>query len=196
MSYICNDLSILDLQRKADAFLGSSKILKHFYCFKESSGLIQRAKKINSFDKERMTFHGWFMRTGVLLVFTFLPADKCPVPFYFSCRISGCRLTFTHMGKHMDMITVWVEFPCSLQRRTQPGTSGCSGASVTLQGACGSSSLQGYQCSCWGRCGNKRCCLPLSPYGAMLHSVCPAISPTINRALPLSPPSCYNLLKR
>lgn len=51
MSYICNVLSILDLKRKADAFLGSPKILKHF-CFKESSGLIQSAKKINSFDKE------------------------------------------------------------------------------------------------------------------------------------------------
>lgn len=62
--------------------------------------------------------------------------------------------------------------------------------------ACGSSSLQGYQCSCWGRCGNKRCRLPLSPYGAMLQGVCPAISPTINRATLLSPPSCYNLLKR
>lgn len=35
----------------------------------------------------------------------------------------------------------------------------------------------------------------LSPYGAMLQSVCPTISPT-NRAMPLSPPSCYNLLKR
>ena len=99
MSYICNNLSILDLKRKADAFLGSSKILKHFYCFKDSSGLIQRAKKINSFDKERMTLHGWFMRTEVLLVFPFLPADKCPVPFYFSCRILGGRLTFTHTGK-------------------------------------------------------------------------------------------------
>lgn len=65
-----------------------------------------------------------------------------------------------------------------------------------LQGACVVSSLQGYQCSCWERCGNKRCRLPLSPYGAMLQSVCPTISPTINRAMSLSPPSCYNLLKR
>ena len=133
---------------------------------------------------------------GVLLVFAFLPADKCPVPFYFSCRISGGRLTFAHTGKYMDVITLWVEFPCCLQRRIQSGTSGCSGAFVILQGACGSSSLQGYQCSCWERCGNKRCRLPLSPYGAMLQSVCPTISPTINRATPLSPPSCYNLLKR
>ena len=134
MSYICNDLSILDLKRKAHAFLGSSKILKHFYCFIDSRGLIQRAKKINSFEKERMTLHGWFMRTGVLLVFPFLPADKRPVPFYFSCRISGGRLTFAHTGKHMDVITLWVEFPCSLRRRTQSGTCGCSGAFVILQG--------------------------------------------------------------
>lgn len=44
MSYICNDRSILDLKRKVDPFLGASKILKYFYRFKESNGLIQRAK--------------------------------------------------------------------------------------------------------------------------------------------------------
>lgn len=36
MSYLSNDLSILDLKRKADSFLSASKIFKDFYCFTES----------------------------------------------------------------------------------------------------------------------------------------------------------------
>lgn len=169
MSYICNDLSILDLKRK---LVFSSVLPRNLNIYIFSKELVALNRLIGLIRK--ITFYGWFMRNCVSL-YIFFPAFR-HMPSSLGFQLQKLRQQtelHTLTGQHTGAFTLSAGSAHSLRSR----------AFVVLQCAAGSPSLQGYRFSCWGRCGNQRCRLPLSPYGAIVESLCPAISLTINRAM-------------
>lgn len=113
MSYICSDLSILDLKRKAEPSLRASKILKHFDYFKEKAVELSRLMGLI----RKMTFDDGFMRNCGSPGIPFLPPDTCLVPLDLSCRISGRRLNFTPAGQHVDQLHCKWDFPALCAER-------------------------------------------------------------------------------
>lgn len=77
MAHICNDLSILDLKRKADPLLSASKTLEHFYCFKE---WVKLSRSMGL--KSKMTFCGWLVRNCGSPSFPFLPQTYTQLPSF------------------------------------------------------------------------------------------------------------------
>lgn len=109
MAHIWNDLSILDLKRKADPLLSASKTLKHFYCFKEWVKLSRSMGLISN-----MTFYGWLVRNCGSLSFSFPASDIYPAPFISAAesQVVGCsshRRGYTWMWWPYKQDFPWAE---------------------------------------------------------------------------------------
>lgn len=184
MSHSGNDLSILDLRRKAHPFRSTSELLKHSYCLKE---LVELNRLIGLIRK--MTFYSWFMR-------------NCGSPYIsFSCLQAYAQLSSSSAVKSQaagwtshtrDNTHVWW-----CDKGDCPAL--CAQNDIMQQfsvrwGLCRVAEccwhfLQGYQFSCWWRCGNKGWSFLLWPRGAHLQSVCPAIALlTVHEAMLPFPP--------